>query len=114
VGRGPKASRCIALAQRPSREGRQRLEVFAGTCDGFRIAEADLEIRGPGDLLGTRQAGLPTFRIADIRQDLEWLERARDDARELLPRLDSDPALAALHRRVLPRAEDRSLRFGGG
>jgi ATP-dependent DNA helicase RecG len=111
VGRGSRPSRCIALAQRPSREGRRRLEVFAGTCDGFRIAEADLEIRGPGDLLGTRQAGLPTFRIADIRQDLEWLERARDDARELLPQLRSDPGLAVLRRQVA--ALPGGL-FGGG
>jgi ATP-dependent DNA helicase RecG len=100
VGRGERPSRCIALAHQPSREGRRRLEVFASICDGFRIAEADLEIRGPGDLLGTRQAGLPAFRIADVRQDLEWLERARDDAREILPRLRSDPGLAALCREV--------------
>jgi ATP-dependent DNA helicase RecG len=102
VGRGPGASRCIALAHRPSKEGRRRLEVFAGTTDGFRIAEADLEIRGPGDVLGTRQAGLPSFRVADLRRDLSWLERARDDARELLPRLAA-PALAAFRGR-----------FGGG
>jgi ATP-dependent DNA helicase RecG len=102
VGRGPGASRCIALAHRPSEEGRRRLAVFAGTTDGFRIAEADLEIRGPGDLLGTRQAGLPSFRVADIRRDLLWLERARDDARELLPLL-AEPALAAFQGR-----------FGGG
>ncbi len=102
VGRGPGASRCIALAHRPSEEGRRRLEVFAGTTDGFRIAEADLEIRGPGDLLGTRQAGLPSFRVADLRRDLPWLERARDDARELLPLLAA-PALAAFQGR-----------FGGG
>jgi ATP-dependent DNA helicase RecG len=85
VGRGERPSRCIALAGTPSREGKRRLEVFAATQDGFRIAEADMEIRGPGDLLGTRQAGLPRFRVADLARDLEWLEKARDDARELLP-----------------------------
>ena len=116
VGRGPRASRCIALAHRPSAEGKRRLEVFAATSDGFRIAEADLAIRGPGDLLGTRQAGLPAFRIADLRRDLEWLERARDDARELLPRLlgDPEPELAALRERIAPRAAARHARFGGG
>jgi ATP-dependent DNA helicase RecG len=116
VGRGPRASCCIALAHRPSAEGKRRLEVFAGTSDGFRIAEADLAIRGSGDLLGTRQAGLPAFRIADIRLDLEWLERARDDARELLPRLlgDAEPGLAALSQRIEPRAAARHARFGGG
>jgi ATP-dependent DNA helicase RecG len=116
VGRGPGASRCIALANRPSEEGRRRLSVFAGTADGFRIAEADLEIRGPGDLLGTRQAGLPSFRIADLRRDLSWLERARDDAQELLPRL-AEPALAALRKRIEPEGEvrkSRDARLGGG
>jgi ATP-dependent DNA helicase RecG len=102
VGRGPRASRCIALAHRPSEEGKRRLAVFAGTTDGFRIAEADLAIRGPGDVLGTRQAGLPSFRVADLSRDLPWLERARDDARELLPLLAA-PALAAFRGR-----------FGGG
>jgi ATP-dependent DNA helicase RecG len=111
VGRGERPSRCIALSTaRPSREGKKRLDVFAETTDGFRIAEADLAIRGPGDLLGTRQAGLPAFRIADVREDLEWLERARDDARELLTRLMSDPGLAALRRQV---AALHGGRFGG-
>jgi ATP-dependent DNA helicase RecG len=119
VGRGPGASRCIALASRPSEEGRRRLEVFAGTADGFRIAEADLAIRGPGDLLGTRQAGLPSFRVADIRRDLVWLERARDDARELLSRL-AEPAVAALLKRGEPGGDAgdapnaREARLGGG
>jgi len=117
VGRGERPSRCIALTSRQARlteEGRRRLEVFAATTDGFAIAEADLAIRGPGDLLGTRQAGVPTFRVADVRQDLEWLEKARDDARELLPRLEADAGLAELRRRVEPQAEDRSRRLGGG
>jgi ATP-dependent DNA helicase RecG len=116
VGRGPGASRCIALAHRPSEEGKRRLSVFAETCDGFRIAEADLAIRGPGDLLGTRQAGLPSFRVADLRRDFEWLERARDDARELLPQLAA-PALAALRLKVEPGGGSRGARearFGGG
>jgi ATP-dependent DNA helicase RecG len=99
VGRGERPSRCIALAARPSAEGRRRLEVFAAT-------EADLAIRGPGDLLGTRQAGLPAFRVADIREDLEWLEKARDDARDLLPRLQA-PGGSAL-------AARRERRLGGG
>ncbi|HZF07359.1 MAG TPA: ATP-dependent DNA helicase RecG [Thermoanaerobaculia bacterium] len=120
VGRGERPSRCIALTSRQARlteEGRRRLEVFAATTDGFAIAEADLAIRGPGDLLGTRQAGLPTFRVADVRQDLEWLEKARDDARELLARMEADadaPAFAELRRRVEPWAEGRSRRLGGG
>jgi ATP-dependent DNA helicase RecG len=113
VGRGTRASRCIALHGRLSEEGERRLEVFAATTDGFRIAEADLEIRGPGDLLGTRQAGIPTFRVANIVTDREWLERARADAREILPRL-ADPEFAGLRARVEPRARSRYEKFAGG
>ncbi|HZI63702.1 MAG TPA: ATP-dependent DNA helicase RecG, partial [Thermoanaerobaculia bacterium] len=114
VGRGPRPSRCVALHGRPSEEAEKRLEVFAASTDGFRIAEADLQIRGPGDLLGTRQAGIPTFRAADLVADREWLERARLDAQELLPRLASDPALAPLRDRVEPRARSRYEKFAGG
>jgi ATP-dependent DNA helicase RecG len=72
---------------RLSEEGKRRLAVFARTGDGFEIAEEDLKIRGPGDVLGTRQAGLPAFRWARLPQDWDLLENARDDARELLSRL---------------------------
>lgn len=113
VGRGTRASKCIALHGRLSEEGERRLEVFAATTDGFRIAEADLEIRGPGDLLGTRQAGVPTFRVANIVVDREWLERAREDAREILPRL-AEPEFVGLRARVEPRARSRYEKFAGG
>ena len=103
VGRGDRPSRCIALHGRLSDAGRRRMEVFGRTTDGFEIAEADLEIRGPGELLGTRQAGVPVFRVADLLRDQEWLRRARNDARELLPRLD-EPELAALRRRLETRS----------
>jgi len=113
VGRGTRPSRCVALHGRLSEEGQRRLAVFAASTDGFRIAEADLEIRGPGDLLGTRQAGIPTFRVANLIADREWLEQARRDAVELLPRLES-PELAALRARVEPRAASRYQQFAGG
>jgi ATP-dependent DNA helicase RecG len=108
VGRGDRPSRCVALHGRLSEDGRRRLEVFARTTDGFEIAEEDLALRGPGELLGTRQAGLPVFRTADLLRDHRWLLRARDDARELLARL-GDPELAALRRRI----ESRSPAGGG-
>ncbi len=113
VGRGRAQSSCVAIHGELSENGSRRLEVFGETTDGFRIAEADLDIRGPGDLLGTRQAGLPTFRVANIVADRDWLERARADARELLA---SPEALAAeeLVARVAPRAADRYERFAGG
>ncbi len=99
VGRSERPSRCVALHGRLSVQGRERLRVFAGTNDGFAIAEADLRIRGPGDLLGTRQAGLPTLRVAHLEADIEWLERAAADARQLQPRL-GEPAYRELRRRL--------------
>lgn len=85
VGRGSHRSRCILLTQgNLSEEGRKRLQVMEATTDGFRIAEADLEIRGPGDFLGTRQAGMPDFRVASILRDGAILEQARSTAFALL------------------------------
>ncbi len=100
VGRGTRSSRCIAVHGKLTGSGERRLKVFESTTDGFRISEEDLAIRGPGELLGLRQAGLPGFRIARLPDDLECLEEARDDARDLLPRLAE---LEILRRRVEPR-----------
>jgi ATP-dependent DNA helicase RecG len=113
VGRGAERSFCIAVHGRLTEEARQRLEVFGATTDGFRIAETDLEIRGPGDLLGTRQAGEPLFRVANIVADREWLERSRIDAKELL----AEPTEARgelFMRRLNERARARYDRFAGG
>ena len=92
VGRGSGRSRCILLTDgRLSEEGEKRLRVMEATTDGFRIAEADLEIRGPGDFLGTRQAGLPDFRVANILRDARVLEEAR---REAFLVVEKDPDLS--------------------
>ncbi len=81
VGRGQAGSICILLkSYKCSEDGEKRLEVMRSTNDGFRIAEADLEIRGPGEFLGTRQSGLPDFRVANILRDGRILEDARNDA----------------------------------
>ncbi len=81
VGRGETDSICILLkSYKCSEDGEKRLEVMRSTNDGFRIAEADLEIRGPGEFLGTRQSGLPDFRVANILRDCRILEEARQDA----------------------------------
>jgi ATP-dependent DNA helicase RecG len=92
VGRGAEKSRCILLTTgRLSEEGEKRLKVMEASTDGFRIAEADLEIRGPGDFLGTRQAGLPDFRVASILRDARVLEEARKEAFALV---EKDPTLS--------------------
>ncbi len=113
VGRGSAPSTCVALHGTLSEEGERRLRVFAETTDGFHIAEADLEIRGPGDLLGTRQSGLPMFRVANIVTDREWLERARNDAHELLAEAPREELLGLLAR-LGPEALSRYDRFAGG
>jgi ATP-dependent DNA helicase RecG len=85
VGRGAKQSYCFLFAAKKTGETTSaRLEVLEETGDGFKIAEADLEIRGPGEFLGTRQAGGLPFRLANLVRDREWLIRARDDASQLL------------------------------
>jgi ATP-dependent DNA helicase RecG len=81
VGRGAAASTCVLLAYgRLSEAARARLEVMVATDDGFAIAEKDLEIRGPGDFFGTRQWGMPSFRVAHLIRDRDLIERARAEA----------------------------------
>ncbi len=81
VGRGADKSYCLLIpAENYSDDARRRLQVMVDTEDGFRLAEADLEIRGPGDFLGTRQAGLPDFRVANLLKDIRLLEAARQEA----------------------------------
>jgi ATP-dependent DNA helicase RecG len=81
VGRGAASSTCVLLSHgRLSEVARDRLETMVRTEDGFLIAEKDLEIRGPGDFFGTRQSGMPTFRVSRLIRDRELLERARAEA----------------------------------
>ncbi|MEO5559227.1 MAG: ATP-dependent DNA helicase RecG [Dokdonella sp.] len=85
VGRGSAASSCVLLYQTPlSRMARARLEVMRETCDGFRIAEKDLELRGPGELLGTRQTGQLEFRVADLARDASLLPSVQQVGEALL------------------------------
>jgi len=84
VGRGSHASFCILVAQAKSRESRQRLAVLEQTNDGFAIAEADLRLRGPGELLGAEQSGAARFRFVDLVADEELLKLARETARVTL------------------------------
>ncbi|QLF93593.1 ATP-dependent DNA helicase RecG [Pseudomonas sp. ABC1] len=87
VGRGSAASHCVLLYHPPlSQIGRERLGIMRETCDGFLIAEKDLELRGPGEMLGVRQTGLLQFKVADLMRDADLLPAVRDAAQTLLER----------------------------
>jgi ATP-dependent DNA helicase RecG len=101
VGRGSERSYCILMSAGASEEARRRLAAMEETGDGFRIAEADLGIRGPGDFFGTRQSGLPAFRVADLLRDAALLEEARQEAFALVA---ADPDLARPEHRALRAA----------
>ena len=95
VGRGAEASACILLYQAPlSETARQRLRVIYESSDGFEVARRDLQLRGPGELLGARQSGVPMLRFADLEQDVTLLEAARDVAAEMVA---SEPQLVEKH-----------------
>jgi ATP-dependent DNA helicase RecG len=90
VGRGAAASHCLLLHGGNNAEARQRLEVLVRSTDGFEIAEMDLRLRGPGQVLGTRQSGLPDLALASLTDDADLLEQARAVAQELVA---GDPGL---------------------
>ncbi|WIV18125.1 ATP-dependent DNA helicase RecG [Paenibacillus polygoni] len=84
VGRGSHASYCILIADPKSEIGQERMKVMTETEDGFEVSRRDLDLRGPGDFFGTKQSGMPDFKIADMVSDFEVLEVARDDAASLV------------------------------
>jgi len=114
VGRGAGQSTCLLLYGAPLTEGgRRRLEILRETEDGFRIAEEDLAMRGAGDLIGTAQAGLPRFRVADLEQQTGLMQMAQNDARLLL---GDDPNLASARGRAMRMLlwlteQDRAIRL---
>ena len=99
VGRGAEQSYCILLTKLElSKETRQRMDIMVATNDGFRIAEADLQLRGPGDLEGTQQSGLPfELHIASLSTDGQLLDLARQAASDIL---EKDPLLESQHNRI--------------
>ena len=108
VGRGSVESSCVLLYQTPlSAMARQRLDVLRATNDGFRIAEKDLELRGPGEVLGTRQTGQMALRIADLARDADLLPDAQRLGTTLL---DRDPALAD---KLIERWIGQAARYAG-
>jgi ATP-dependent DNA helicase RecG len=94
VGRGSEKSFCILLtATNISAEARQRLKIMCDTNDGFKIAEKDLEMRGPGDIEGTKQSGVLDFKLANIVSDKALLEEVKDIAEKII---EKDPDLSSL------------------
>lgn len=110
VGRGGAKSYCLLVAGESSRKTLERLNIIAKHSDGFAVAEFDLQLRGPGELTGTRQSGLPELSIADIVNDGEILERARELAQKMLAAdPDLQAAWAARLRTELVRRSERSF-----
>ena len=101
VGRGEHESHCILMSDAVGEPAESRLKAMVETTDGFEIAEMDLALRGPGEFFGTRQHGLPAFKLADLSQEMELLQQAKDDAVGLLA---DDPKLAAPQHRQLRAA----------
>lgn len=91
VGRGGRQGYCFLLGKPATPEGRRRVEVLCRTASGFDIAEEDLKLRGPGEVLGTRQAGIADLRVADLIRDARILDAARRDAAALLDRGEAPP-----------------------
>ncbi len=106
VGRGEDQSHCILIAEDATETVRRRLGAMTHTNDGFEIAEMDLQLRGPGEFFGTRQHGLPEFKMADITREIELLQQAREDA---LAILDKDPKLADPKYRPLRAALEKQF-----
>ena len=105
ISRGKYPGFCCVFASPQSEESQERLKAFEGSTDGFQLAEIDFRLRGPGELFGTRQHGLPPLRVADLLRDTDLLDEARRDAQALVA---ADPALAlpqnaALRQRMLAR-----------
>ncbi|MGZ9584732.1 ATP-dependent DNA helicase RecG [Paenibacillus marinisediminis] len=84
VGRGQHQSHCVLIADPKSEVGQERMRIMTETEDGFELSQRDLELRGPGDFFGTKQSGMPDFKLADMSSDFAVLEQARDDAAELI------------------------------
>ena len=96
IGRGEHKSYCVLVTDGKSPDGVEKLNILAGTLDGFKIAEEDLRLRGPGEVLGTQQSGLGTTRFADFLADTPLIREAREVAEQVLkddPTLEKTPAL---------------------
>ena len=105
VGRGSHKSYCILLASyRQTEVAKERLAIMEATDDGFKIAEKDLEIRGPGDFFGTRQSGIPTLRVGNIIRDIKLLKDVRQLAFDFIA--SDDPALQKEQEKLIKRLKE--------
>ncbi|MDD5434456.1 MAG: helicase-related protein, partial [Nitrospira sp.] len=105
VGRGSNKSLCLLLTDGyVTEDGNRRLSIMEKTNDGFEIAEEDLSIRGPGELFGTRQAGIPELKVANIIRDVKILEAARKEAFEIV---NKDTSLNRPEHKLLRQAIER-------
>ena len=112
VGRGSAQSYCVLIAGEHSQKTRKRLKIIEGSTDGFVIAEADLKLRGPGELRGTRQSGIPDLRLADLANDADIIEQARELAKHILahdPKLEH-PRLQYLRSELQNRSQSVAFR----
>lgn len=112
VGRGSLQSYCVMIAGETSLKTRKRLKIIEGSTDGFVIAEADLKLRGPGEIRGTRQSGIPDLRLADLANDADIIEQARELAKHILandPRLEH-PRLQYLRSELQNRSSSVAYR----
>lgn len=100
VGRSHKQAYCFLVCDPRSESGMERLQVIRNTQDGLKIAEEDLRLRGPGDMLGTRQSGQPWFKLADIIEDQQILIKASDEARKLISKSPSLSLFPSLQREL--------------
>jgi ATP-dependent DNA helicase RecG len=105
VGRGADQSYCLLLSEEPSEEAQRRLELMEQTTDGFILAEADMDMRGPGQFFGTKQSGLPGLRVAKL-SDVKLIELTRAEATRML---DEDPGLTRPGHELLNRTVARLL-----
>ena len=109
VGRGQHKSWCILVSDNDGEENRARLSIMTKTNDGFKIAEEDLRLRGPGDFFGSRQHGLPEMHVADLGADVNVLQKAQQEATLLLA---ADPELALPEHAALRESVERMLNAG--
>jgi len=109
VGRGAAQSYCVLVTDKLSDTGRERMRTLVESNDGFYIAEMDLKLRGPGEFLGTRQSGLPAFRIGNLLRDREILELARSEAQSFV---DHPPSQQELQQAVRYVRENWQRRYG--